>query len=64
MANTASEEPLHPLTPEQVRVGTNKIMTHAERQAFWKNSDVGKQLGFDKWQQQPMSKTNFIVDLT
>lgn len=64
MGNTASGEPLHPLTPEQVRVGTNKIMTHAERQAFWKNSDIGKQLGFDEWQQQPMSKTNFVLDLT
>lgn len=37
------------LTPEQVRVGTNAIMTHAERQAFWRNSEVGKLLGFDRW---------------
>ncbi|MGA9381604.1 MAG: hypothetical protein WBV73_22820 [Phormidium sp.] len=37
------------LTPEQVRVGTNAIVTHAERQAFWKNSEVGKLLGFDRW---------------
>lgn len=37
------------LTPEQVRVGTNAIVTHAERQAFWRNSEVGKLLGFDRW---------------
>jgi len=24
-------------------------MTHAQRQAFWKNSEVGKLLGFDRW---------------
>ncbi|MEP0809635.1 Imm1 family immunity protein [Coleofasciculus sp. FACHB-SPT9] len=37
------------MTPEQVRVGTNQIMSYAERQAFWKNSEVGKLLGFDRW---------------
>ena len=26
-----------PLTPEQVRAGSTVIMTHAERQTFWKN---------------------------
>ena len=51
----ASREPLHPLTPEQVRVGTNKIMTYTERQAFWKNSDVGKQLGCQQWDEQSRS---------
>lgn len=51
----ASREPLHPLTPEQVRVGTNKIMTYTERQAFWKNSDVGKQLGYQQWDEQSRS---------
>jgi hypothetical protein len=24
-------------------------MTHAQRQALWKNSEVGKLLGFDRW---------------
>lgn len=37
------------VTPAQIRVGKNAIMTHAERQAFWRSSEVGKLLGFDRW---------------
>jgi hypothetical protein len=42
-------ESLRILTPEQIQVGTNVIMTHAQRQTFWKNSEIGKLLGFDRW---------------
>ena len=45
----ASGQSSHSLTPEQVRVGTNQVMTYAERQAFWKKSGVGKLLGFNQW---------------
>ncbi|GEM_PF-1799769 len=37
------------LTPEQVRVGTNAIMTHAERLAFLKSSGIARLLGFHHW---------------
>lgn len=46
--NTSGESQ-HLLTPDQIRAGTNVIMTHAERQAFWKNSEIGRLLGFDRW---------------
>lgn len=29
--------------------GSLLIGFHAERQAFWRNSEVGKLLGFDRW---------------
>jgi len=45
------------LTPEQIKVGTNAIMTHAQRQAFWKNSKIGKLLGFSRWPDS-QKKTN------
>ncbi|BAZ10071.1 hypothetical protein NIES4071_18850 [Calothrix sp. NIES-4071] len=60
----APGEPLHSLTPEQVRVGTKQIMTYAERQAFWRNSDVGKQLGFEQWGKQSESEKNFVSNLS
>ena len=34
------------LTPEQVRVGTNKIMNPDERLAFLKSSGIARLLGF------------------
>ena len=34
-----------PLTPERVRAGTTVLMTHAERQEFWKNSEFSQLLG-------------------
>lgn len=46
------------LTSEQVRVGTNVLMSHAERQAFWKNSEVGKLLGFDRWPDNSAKENN------
>ncbi|MEM9272893.1 MAG: hypothetical protein AAGA80_08010 [Cyanobacteria bacterium P01_F01_bin.143] len=34
------------LTPEQIMVGSRtKVMTHKERQAYLKNSELGKKLG-------------------
>ena len=33
------------LTPEQVMAGSSKVMTHEERQAYLKNSKLGKLLG-------------------
>jgi len=42
-------DPPYLLTPEQIQVGTNVIMSHAQRQTFWKNSEIGKLLGFDRW---------------
>lgn len=34
------------LTPEQIMVGSKtKVMTHQERQAYLKNSELGKKLG-------------------
>ncbi len=34
------------LTPEQIMVGSRtKVMTHQERQAYLKNSEIGKKLG-------------------
>ncbi|MCC5664898.1 hypothetical protein LC653_13450 [Nostoc sp. CHAB 5784] len=53
------------LTPEQIRVGTNVIMTYAERQAFWKNSEIGKLLGFDRWPDLPQkSETSLVFKLS
>ncbi|MFW9260362.1 Imm1 family immunity protein [Nostoc sp. CALU 546] len=49
------------LTPEQIRVGTNVIMTYAERQAFWKNSEIGKLLGFDCWPDLPQKTETSLV---
>ncbi len=60
----ASGESPHPLTPEKVRVGTNQAMTYAERQAFWRNSGVGKLLGFNRWQVQQSSQTNSLFKLS
>jgi hypothetical protein len=42
-------EKQHFLTAEQVRVGTNVIMSHAERQKFWQNSAQAELLGFKDW---------------
>ena len=34
------------LTPEQIMVGSRtNVMTHKERQAYLKNSEIGKKLG-------------------
>ncbi len=34
------------LTPEQIMVGSSStVMTHKERQAYLKNSELGKKLG-------------------
>jgi hypothetical protein len=53
------------LTPEQIRVGTNVIMSYAERQAFWKNSEIGKLLGFDRWPDLlQKSETNLVFKLS
>ncbi|WP_335210606.1 Imm1 family immunity protein [Nostoc sp.] len=53
------------MTPEQIRVGTNTIMTYAERQAFWKNSEIGKLLGFDRWPDLPQkSETSLVFNLS
>jgi hypothetical protein len=53
------------LTPEQIRVGTNVIMSYAERQAFWKNSEIGKLLGFDRWPDLPQkSETSLVFKLS
>jgi hypothetical protein len=40
---------LEELTPDQIRAGTKTAMTHAQRQAFLINSELGKKLGFDTW---------------
>lgn len=29
-------------------VGSKKVMTHAERQAYWRDSEMGKKLGLSK----------------
>ncbi|WP_238845576.1 Imm1 family immunity protein [Nostoc edaphicum] len=53
------------LTPEQVRAGTNVIMSYAERQAFLKNSEIGKLLGFDRWPDLPQkSETSLVFKLS
>jgi hypothetical protein len=49
------------LTPEQVRAGTNVIMSYAERQAFLKNSEIGKLLGFDRWPDLPQKSDTSLV---
>ncbi|WP_281250281.1 hypothetical protein [Planktothrix tepida] len=36
------------LTTNQIKAGTTKIMTHSERQQFWRESDLGKKLGFSR----------------
>lgn len=36
-------------TPEKVRAGTKAVMTHAERQVFLKNSQIGQLLSVDRW---------------
>ena len=41
------------LTPNQVRAGAKTVMTHKERQAFLKNSEIGKLLGFSHWPAEP-----------
>lgn len=41
----ASGESQRPLVPNEVRAGTTVIMTHAQRQAFLKNSRLGQILG-------------------
>jgi mRNA-degrading endonuclease RelE of RelBE toxin-antitoxin system len=41
----ANGEPQRQLTPDEVRAGTTVIMTHAERQAFLRNSPIGELLG-------------------
>ncbi|GAC1463924.1 MAG: hypothetical protein NVS2B14_06050 [Chamaesiphon sp.] len=54
-----SDFPLPPrrqLTPEQVRVGTKQVITHAERQAFLRKSELGKLLGCDRWDEQHNEK--------
>jgi len=38
-------ESQRPLTPDEIRAGTTVIMTHAQRQAFLKNSRLGQVLG-------------------
>ncbi|MFB2881286.1 hypothetical protein [Floridanema aerugineum] len=50
----------HPpeLTPEQVRVGTNQIMNHAERLAFLKSSGIARLLGFHHWYNEDESDNN------
>ncbi|MEH2386441.1 MAG: Imm1 family immunity protein [Nostoc sp.] len=46
-------------------MGTNTIMTYAERQAFWKNSEIGKLLGFDRWPDLPQkSETSLVFKLS
>ncbi|MFN6482260.1 MULTISPECIES: Imm1 family immunity protein [unclassified Nostoc] len=49
------------LTPEQVRAGTNVIMSYAERQAFLKNFEIGKLLGFDRWPDLPQKSQISLV---
>lgn len=39
-------------TSNQVRAGTTKVMTHSQRQDFWKNSNLGKSLGFSHSDEQ------------
>lgn len=46
------------LTPKQIRAGINVIMAHAERQAFWKNSELGRLLGFDCWPTEEQDDKN------
>ncbi|MBN3922774.1 Imm1 family immunity protein [Nostoc sp. NMS4] len=36
-------------------------MTYAERQAFWKNSEIGKLLGFDRWPDLPQKTETSLV---
>ena len=45
-------EPQLALASNQVRAGTTKVMTHSQRQAFWKNSSLGKTLGFSHWDEK------------
>lgn len=53
------------MTPEQIRVGKHQIMTYAERQTFWKNSEVGQLLGFDRWSDlEQKEDTKFIFNLS
>ncbi len=53
------------LTPEQIRAGTNVIMSYAERQAFLKNSEIGKLLGFDRWPDLPQkTETTLVFNLS
>lgn len=42
-------ESQRPLTPDEVLAGTKVVMTHAERQAFLKNSRLGQLLGVEHW---------------
>ncbi|MFN6489216.1 MAG: Imm1 family immunity protein [Nostoc sp. DedQUE03] len=49
------------MTPEQVRAGTNVIMSYAERQAFLKNFEIGKLLGFDRWPDLPQKSQISLV---
>lgn len=49
----ASGESRRPLTPDEVRAGTKVVMTHAERQAFLKNSRLGQLLGVEHWLTEP-----------
>ena len=44
---SGEEEPL--LNPEQIRVGSKVIMTHAERQKFWKNCAQAELFGCKDW---------------
>jgi hypothetical protein len=37
------------LNPEQIKAGSTVIMTHQERQDFYKNSSLGKLFGVNKW---------------
>ena len=46
-------ESQHHLTSNQVRAGTKAVMNHKERQAFLKNSEIGKMLGFSDWSTEP-----------
>ena len=46
-------ESQHPLTPDEIRAGTKVVMTHAERQAFLKNSRLGQLLGVEHWLIEP-----------
>jgi hypothetical protein len=37
------------LTPEQIKAGAKTVMTHQERQDFYKNSSLGKLWEINKW---------------
>jgi hypothetical protein len=37
---------MKPLKPEQIKAGSKQIMTHAERQKFLANSELGRWIGF------------------